>query len=145
MSGYAFRRVHWQLITNLYVPSRSAGSATLAVGSEEFSILLFTGLPRALHRRFRAVGRQRTPEGLRLRPTKGCWTAARRHRHGLQSVLCVFAPEEIDHLLVSCSFSRVVWGKALGIIGLSDLLATDCNSFWVVVAACVLGREWQRS
>ena len=42
-----------------------------------------------------------------------CWTAHRRKRHGLQDddscTLCSQSPEEIDHLLVGCPFSREVW------------------------------------
>ena len=41
-----------------------------------------------------------------------CWTAARRKKHGLQDddtcVLCDQPPETIDHLLISCPFSREV-------------------------------------
>lgn len=58
-----------------------------------------------------------------------CWTAARRHRHGLQDsefcILCDQAPEEIDHLLVSCVFSRVVWARTLSVIGLVQKLPTS--------------------
>ena len=42
-----------------------------------------------------------------------CWTAERRFRHGLQhSSTCVLCDQEVetmDHILLGCSFSRVVW------------------------------------
>ena len=42
-----------------------------------------------------------------------CWTAHRRKRHNLQDnddcTFCSQLPETIDHLLISCSFTREVW------------------------------------
>ncbi|WVZ66562.1 hypothetical protein U9M48_015765, partial [Paspalum notatum var. saurae] len=49
------------------------------------------------------------------------WTADRRRRHGLDardvSFLCDALPESIDHLLVSCSFSRPIWIAVLSKCG----------------------------
>jgi hypothetical protein len=46
-----------------------------------------------------------------------CWTAERRHRHGLSSSancsLCSQELEHIDHLFLQCAFSREVWFKVL--------------------------------
>ena len=50
-----------------------------------------------------------------------CWTAARRKRHGLQDddscVLCAQSSETIDHLLITCPFSREIWFKVLHKVG----------------------------
>jgi hypothetical protein len=50
-----------------------------------------------------------------------CWTSERRRRHGLTNsadcALCGQADESIDHLLVSCVFSREVWFKTLSCFG----------------------------
>ncbi|WVZ55317.1 hypothetical protein U9M48_005990, partial [Paspalum notatum var. saurae] len=50
---------------------------------------------------------------LRLAFRRRLWTADRRRRHGLDArdvcFLCDALPESIDHLLVSCSFSRAIW------------------------------------
>lgn len=63
-----------------------------------------------------------------------CWTAARRHRRGLQQspncVLCTTGIEEIDHILLSCAFSRQVWNGALGIFGLAQLQIEANDTFW---------------
>lgn len=54
-----------------------------------------------------------------------CWTADRLARRGLQHpdkcVLCDQDEEDIDHLLVRCSFSRQVWQRALQLIGRDQL------------------------
>jgi hypothetical protein len=46
-----------------------------------------------------------------------CWTAERRHRHGLQSssscAFCNQLPESVDHLLVACVISCEIWFKCL--------------------------------
>lgn len=63
-----------------------------------------------------------------------CWTAARRHRRGLQqspvSVLCLTEAEEIDHILLTCAFSREFWNAALAIISLGQLQILGADSFW---------------
>ena len=45
-----------------------------------------------------------------------CWTAARRKRHGLQDddacALCTQSSETVDHLLLTCPFSREVWFRS---------------------------------
>ncbi|KAF8722498.1 hypothetical protein HU200_022325 [Digitaria exilis] len=54
-----------------------------------------------------------------------CWTVDRRRRHGLQDTdacaLCHTEPETINHLLITCSFSREVWLMALSAIGCQHL------------------------
>lgn len=49
------------------------------------------------------------------------WTADRRRRHGLTShddcFLCDQMPETIDHIVVDCSFSRVIWTSAAAALG----------------------------
>jgi len=63
-----------------------------------------------------------------------CWTAARRHRHGLQQspnyVLCSTGVEEIDHILLSCALSQQVWFTVLGVLGLDQAVITADDSFW---------------
>jgi hypothetical protein len=65
---------------------------------------------------------------------KRCRTAARRHRRGLQlspnCVLCLHGIEEIDHLLISCDFSRQVWPLVLSALGLLALPSGAIDSFW---------------
>jgi hypothetical protein len=42
-----------------------------------------------------------------------CWTSERMQRHGLLSdrscVLCAHVPETVEHLLLSCVYSRETW------------------------------------
>jgi hypothetical protein len=49
------------------------------------------------------------------------WTADRQRRHGLDAsevcFLCDQKPETIDHIVVSCSFSKQVWWSVLVVIG----------------------------
>lgn len=46
-----------------------------------------------------------------------CWTASRRHRHGLQDtddcIICDQAPETMDRLLLACVYTREVWARYL--------------------------------
>ena len=55
-----------------------------------------------------------------------CWTAARRKRHGLQDddacALCDQSSETVDHLLLSCPFSREVWFQVMRRIGHEGVL-----------------------
>ncbi|WVZ69203.1 hypothetical protein U9M48_018027 [Paspalum notatum var. saurae] len=55
-----------------------------------------------------------------------CWTAVRRHRHGLQDdnvcALCDQEAESINHLLLHCSFSKHVWFLALQKLAWHSLL-----------------------
>lgn len=57
-----------------------------------------------------------------------CWTADRLQRRGLQHpdrcVLCDQETEDIDHLLLRCSFSKQVWFTALEWIGHAHLTPT---------------------
>ena len=45
-----------------------------------------------------------------------CWTAARRHCHGLQSseecIIYDQAPETMDHLLLGSVYSREIWQQS---------------------------------
>ena len=67
-----------------------------------------------------------------------CWTANRRFRHNLQDhdscALCDQGSETIDHLLVSCSYSREVWFSLLRRGGLQLLVpcsnATSFVTWW---------------
>jgi hypothetical protein len=64
-----------------------------------------------------------------------CWTSKRLQRHGLDNhgscALCSQSAETLDHLLLSCSYSREVWFKALrraswqqAMPGMDDSIAT---------------------
>ena len=48
---------------------------------------------------------------------KRLWTADRRRRHGLEACgpcwLCDQEEETVDHLLVNCSFAKVIWWNTL--------------------------------
>jgi hypothetical protein len=50
-----------------------------------------------------------------------CWTMDRHHRHNLQDddscALCGQLAETLDHLLLSCIFSRELWFKLLHSVG----------------------------
>lgn len=50
-----------------------------------------------------------------------CWTSERLQRHGLRNhgpcALCSQLPEALNHLLLSCVFSREVWFKVLRRLG----------------------------
>ena len=63
-----------------------------------------------------------------------CWTADRLAKGGLphlgRCLLCDQAEETIEHLLISCVFSRQVWYNILHKVGLQDLSPQpDNNSF----------------
>jgi hypothetical protein len=65
-----------------------------------------------------------------------CWTNGRRFRHGLTDdancALCLQHDEEINHLLLSCVYSREVWFLMLSKLGYQQLApvveeaATSC-------------------
>ena len=63
-----------------------------------------------------------------------CWTAHRRKRHGLQDedscVLCNQLPEMIDHLLISCPFSREIWFKIMRRLGWETAAPTNQTFFF---------------
>ena len=69
---------------------------------------------------------------------ESCWTGSRRFRHNLQDhdkcALCDQDSETIDHLLVSCSYSRDVWFRLLRRGDLQRLApgssATSFVSWW---------------
>jgi len=65
-----------------------------------------------------------------------CWTADRRKRHGLQDddycALCAQASETIDHLLITCSFSRELWFNLFCRIGW-DAVSPSTNDQSLVV------------
>jgi hypothetical protein len=52
------------------------------------------------------------------------WTADRRHRHGLDArlecYLCDQEPENIDHIITECSFSRQIWWSILMAFGVDS-------------------------
>ena len=58
-----------------------------------------------------------------------CWIAHRRKRHGLQDddscVLCNQLPKTIDHLLISCPFSREIWFKIMRRLGWETAAPTN--------------------
>jgi len=63
-----------------------------------------------------------------------CWTADRLAKRGLphpeRCPFCDQAEETIEHLLISCVFSRQVWYNILHKVGLQDLSPQpDDNSF----------------
>lgn len=61
------------------------------------------------------------------------WTAARRYRHNLQNtndcILCSQQPEELDHLILQCVYSRELWFKALRRHGWQHLAPTQQDHF----------------
>jgi hypothetical protein len=78
---------------------------------------------------------------------KRCWTADRLAKRGLnhpeKCLLCDQEEENIDHLLVQCSFSREFWYLLLRKFGLHSLAPQPtANSFlgwWEVVGGAVHG------
>ena len=65
-----------------------------------------------------------------------CWTTGLKKRHGLQDddycALCVQASETIDHLLITCSFSRELWFNLFCRIGW-DAVSPSTNDQSLVV------------
>jgi hypothetical protein len=61
-----------------------------------------------------------------------CWTSDRLQRHQLQNngpcALCSQADETIDHLTISCVFSKEVWFGLLRVAGFQYLTSTDAPS-----------------
>jgi hypothetical protein len=61
-----------------------------------------------------------------------CWTSDRLQRHQLQNngpcALCSQANETIDHLTISCVFSKEVWFRLLRVAGFQYLTPTDAPS-----------------
>ncbi|WVZ91735.1 hypothetical protein U9M48_037868 [Paspalum notatum var. saurae] len=61
-----------------------------------------------------------------------CWTAVRRHRHGLQDsdtcALCDQESECINHLLLRCSFAREVWFLVLRPVSWHSLIPGPMDS-----------------
>jgi hypothetical protein len=78
---------------------------------------------------------------------KRCWTADRLAKRGLnhpeKCLLCDQEEENIDHLLVQCSFAREFWYLLLRKFGLHSLAPQPTtNSFlgwWEVVGGAVHG------
>ncbi|TVU51343.1 hypothetical protein EJB05_02762, partial [Eragrostis curvula] len=62
---------------------------------------------------------------------KRCWTSARLQRHNLPNhglcALCDQEPEEIDHLLLGCVYSRECWFKLLRHSGTQSLTPTSTD------------------
>jgi hypothetical protein len=87
--------------------------------------------------------KSRTPNKCRffvwLAFLRRCWTADRRFRRGLQSdnscALCLQEPELVDHLILQCVFSCVVWFSILRHCGWQLLAPTaedSLASWWVL-------------
>lgn len=61
-----------------------------------------------------------------------CWTAARRKKQNQQDddtcILCGQEPEEIDHLLVRCSFSREIWHTLLRRVDVAYIVGSMVDS-----------------
>ncbi|CAM0952359.1 unnamed protein product [Alopecurus aequalis] len=69
-----------------------------------------------------------------------CWTGVRRKNHGLTDVdtcpICLQEPETIEHLLVTCSFSRQIWFQVLLSLGRPKLAPSASSSlleWWPMV------------
>jgi hypothetical protein len=67
-----------------------------------------------------------------------CWTAHRRHRHGLQEsdtyIICDQAVETMDHIILGCVFNREVWASCLRRFLLHDLVVVqqvDIMLWWM--------------
>lgn len=79
---------------------------------------------------------------------KKCWTADRLARKGLPHPevcpLCDQSDETLDHLLVSCVFSRQVWFAILHRFGLQDLAPqaeeTSFEDWWEKISKRVSGQ-----
>lgn len=71
-----------------------------------------------------------------------CWTADRLSRRGLQQPqccpLCDQEPENIQHILVTCVFSREIWFHTLRWIGHEDVTPSTTeisfNDWWACAA-----------
>jgi hypothetical protein len=60
-----------------------------------------------------------------------CWTGERRLRYGLANddswTLCLRRSETIDHLLLQCPFSRIIWFEVLKGLDGTSLLPTNVD------------------
>jgi hypothetical protein len=63
-----------------------------------------------------------------------CWTADRLKRHGLADddscSFCAQQTEHLDHLLLTCPYSKEVWFRILNRVGLAHLFSSASSS-WV--------------
>jgi hypothetical protein len=69
---------------------------------------------------------------------KRLWTTARRKWHGLQDhdecALCGQTVETVDHLLLGCVFTRLLWHALLAPLGLATLAPDaedDVTQWWI--------------
>jgi hypothetical protein len=80
-----------------------------------------------------------------------CWTADRLQRRGLPNLgncpLCQLVGEDIDHLLLQCSFSRAVWYNVFRAAGFLHLLpsSADLLSTWWPRSAVRVGAARRRA
>ncbi|KAM0892078.1 hypothetical protein ACQ4PT_025976 [Festuca glaucescens] len=75
-----------------------------------------------------------------------CWTADRLQRRRLPNhgncTLCQAAPEDINHLLMQCLYSRAVWFNLLRLLGLQHFLLGDIDciaDWWPIASSRVVG------
>jgi hypothetical protein len=77
-----------------------------------------------------------------------CWTADRLARRGLnhppKCPLCDQVGETIDHLLVSCVFTRQIWFIILQLFGLPAIAPQMDNLFFVDEAGSRLSGQVQK-
>lgn len=108
---------------------RWSWSASMSYSSSSAYQALFLGASRPLGAKelWKVSALAKVKHFFWLALHRKCWTAARRHRHGLQTtpnyVLCVNGVEEIDHILLSFIFSHQVWSTVLGVLGLHQKIA----------------------
>jgi hypothetical protein len=95
-----------------------------------WSLLHGFGISRVVHRTNCGAGRKRVHGR--------CWTSDRLFRHGIQDyrdcALCCQGPEELDHLIPSCSYSCEVWFKVFRRCGLQRLtpsLGQTFATWWI--------------
>lgn len=69
---------------------------------------------------------------------KRIWTGDRRHRHGLQDSvtacpLCDQEPETVDHLFITCPYTRTLWHTVIRMLGddATNLSATELLDWWL--------------
>jgi len=132
----------WDVIQRVHFSDNSPDvlrwkwSADMSYSSASAYHLLFAGAIRPLGAKelWKVAAPPKVKHFFWLALHKRCWTAARRHRRGLQQsptcILCGVDAEEIDHILIGCSFSRSVWQSVLGRLHLSHVPLQPGTCFW---------------
>ena len=132
----------WIIVRNVQLTANSPDvllwrwPASMSYSSSSAYHALFVGASRPLGAKelWKVFAPAKVKHFFWLALHRKCWTAARRHRHGLQQspnyVLCSTGVEEIDHILLSCAFSQQVWHTVLGVLGLVQAVFTAADSFW---------------